>query len=438
MKLGLIFPQGNLYSRNRRFADSFRGSPGAMGYYTYWSGVGGGLLILAALTPPRFEVAFVDESLRPLTFDEDFDLVAISCLTQQATRAYLVADEFRRRGKTVVLGGIHPTVLPDDAKRHADSVVIGEAENVWPRLLSDFERGRLEPFYQSRDLLDLKDSPRPRYDLLRGLNYPVAWVQASRGCPRDCEFCAASKVFGPKYRHKSVEQVVGEIRFVKQELGIDHINFGDDNLFVDKRFYLPLIEALPACGIRWRAQTDVSIADNPDLLKKLYDSGCLTLFLGLESVDPEGLRDIDKANWKLKQRPRYAEAIERIQSHGLSVQGAFIVGLDSDDPSIFDRLIEFIEANHLFSVQVAILTPVPGTRLRERLEREGRVLDTPWENYTGFDVNYVPRNMTGAQLEEGLLRVYQHVTSADFMQRYVSYFRRIHSRLVRKAPVPAG
>jgi radical SAM superfamily enzyme YgiQ (UPF0313 family) len=189
-----------------------------------------------------------------------------------------------------------------------------------------------------------------------------------------------------------------EINSVTRELGTFHLDFADDNIFVDKRHFRPLLEALPSARVRWRAQTDVSVTDEESLLDLLYRSGCISLFLGLESLDARGPENLDRGNWKLRQRPRYARAIERIQNHGIGAQAGFIVGLDSDDPSIFDRLIEFIEANRLFSIQVTILTPLPGTRLRERLEKEGRALDTPWINYTGFGVNYVPRGLTPREL----------------------------------------
>ena len=430
MRVGFIFPPGNVLGRSSEFREYYKDSGGDRSSSQFWAGVGTSLLVPAALTPSSFEVEFIDDGLTPVSFDRPYDLVAITSMTQQATRAYQIADEFRRRGTPVVLGGIHASVLPEEARRHVDSVVIGEAEYLWPELLEDFRRGSLKPFYRSSQPVDLKDSPLPRFDLLKDKGYPVHWVQTSRGCPHDCEFCAASKVFGSKLRHKSTEQVVREIRFLTDELKVFRVHFADDNLFVDKKHYLPLLEGIASCRIHWRAVTDVSVAEDESLLKKLADSGCVALLLGLESVDDRGLANLDRGNWKLRQRPKYSEAIERIQSYGIEVQGAFIVGLDSDDPPVFDRLIEFITRSHLFSATIAILTPLPGTRLRERLEKEGRLLDTPWENYTIFDVNYVPKNMTTRELTAGQLRVYRFLTSAEYGLDRMSYFRQIQRSLM--------
>jgi radical SAM superfamily enzyme YgiQ (UPF0313 family) len=431
MRVAFVFPPGHVRGRSPEFREYYKDSGADLSDSPFYAGVGTSLLVPAALTPSSFEVEFIDDGLTPVSYDRPYDLVALTSITQQATRAYQIADEFRRRGTPVVMGGIHASVLPEEASRHVDSVVIGEAEYLWPELMEDFRRGCLKPFYRSSRTVDLKDSPLPRFDLLKDKGYPVHWVQTSRGCPRDCEFCAASRVFGSKLRHKTPDQVVREIRFLIDELKAFRVNFGDDNLFVDKKHYLPLLEGIASCRIHWRAVTDVSVAEDESLLKKLADSGCVALFLGLESVDDRGLINLDRGNWKLRQRPKYSDIIERIQSHGIEVQGSFIVGLDSDDPSVFDRLIEFISRGHLFSATISILTPLPGTRLRERLEKEGRLLDTPWENYTVYDINYVPKNMTARELAAGQLRVYRFITSAEYARERLAYFRQIQKSLMQ-------
>jgi len=180
------------------------------------------------------------------------------------------------------------------------------------------------------------------------------------------------------------------------------------------------------------AQTDITIARNKELLEMLRRSGCIFLFIGLESLTEEGLRSIDKHGWKLKHLHRYSDYVQNIQQHGIGVQGAFIVGLDSDDASIFDRVIDFVTANHLYGVQVTILTPLPGTRLRERLERENRILSNDWGNYTGWDVNFVPKGMTAKQLQRGLVTVYRAVTSREVFLKNMKYFKQIERNLLQK------
>ena len=432
MRIALISPRGSFFGKNEEFYDFWESSIDSKAYRDRWSGISSGLLIVAALTPPAYQIDFIDDNVDTIDFTARYDLVGISGTTQQAPRAYEIADEFRKKGITVVMGGIHATVLPQEAKEHSDSVVVGEAEHVWPILIDDFGKGLLKPYYRSERPIELKDSPIPRYDLLDKDKYRIFWVQTTRGCPHDCEFCAASKIYGSRYRTKGIAQVVKEIETIKRHVGDFRLYFADDNLFVNKRFYLPLLEKMAQLKMKWMAQTDIAVARNNELLEMLRRSGCIFLFIGLESLTEEGLRSIDKHGWKLKHLHRYSDYVQNIQQHGIGVQGAFIVGLDSDDPSVFDKVIEFVNANHLYGVQVTIVTPLPGTRLRERLERENRILSNDWGNYTGWDVNFVPKGMTAKQLERGLVTVYRAVTSREVFLKNMKYFKQIERNLLQK------
>ncbi len=432
-KLALISPKSSFFSDNRMVSSCFSNTFSAnannmiMSRYAYWTGGNSGLLVLAALTPSDFEIYYIDENYETINFQQKYDLVGISAMTQQATRAYGIADEFRERGVKVVIGGIHATVLPEEAKEHADAVVIGEAENIWHKLLQDLIVGEIKPFYKSAVPVDLSKSPIPRYDLLRKYDYKMVWVQTSRGCPRDCEFCCASNIYGKQYRHKTVDQVLNEIGIIRN-LWNDHIiNFTDDNMFVNKEYSYELLKRLGGAGIRWTAQADVSVADDSRFIELICKSGCKLLFIGFETLNKKG--KIDMHGWKQNRIESYPEVIRKIQSRGVGVLGAFIIGLDDDDNSIFDQLSEFIISNRLYASQISVLTPLPGTKLRERLLGERRILSDDWGKYTFLDVNYLPKLMSTAELQGGLLKIYDNVYSKAVRVTVMKHFMSIYAKL---------
>ena len=432
MKIGLISPKGNFWGNNRYFQKYWHNNPDSASQRSYWTGLSSGLLVIAALTPEKYEVELADENLDVVDFEKDYKLVGISCMTQQATRAYEIADEYRRRGKKVVLGGIHPTVMPDEAKLHADSVVIGEVEYLWGKILVDFENNRLQDFYRAEKLVNMKDSPVPRFDLLDPKKYSSIWIQTSRGCPHNCNFCAASKVYGKKYREKSNEQIIGELQYCMKVFKNSRYYFSDDNFFVNKRKKYELLEKMLPLKIRWGATTDISIAEHEELLELAYKSGCNTVLIGFESLSGANLESIDKAKWKFNYREKYQEYIQKIQSYGIGILGAFIVGFDGDDSSAFDSIAEFINETHLYGAQVMILTPFPGTDLRDTLEKEGRITGNNWSNYTAFDVNYLPGKLSKDELERGVVQIFQRITQKENFMKNMEYFKNIHRSLQKK------
>jgi radical SAM superfamily enzyme YgiQ (UPF0313 family) len=331
------------------------------------------------------------------------------------------------------LGGIHATVLSDEAEHHADSIVVGEAENSWAELLNDFASNRLKPVYTSQPEADLAKSPIPKYELLEGKSYKIVWIQASRGCPHDCRFCCASRVYGLTYRQKTISQVVEEIKKVRRIQKHALIGFADDNLFSNLEYSRELLEKIAGLGIKWIGQSDISVAYDDSLLKLIKKSGCVVLLIGLESVNEDNLRGLDSSNWKQKQRKNYEGSIRAIQNNGIGVIGTFMVGFDNDDNSTFDRIAEFIIDNRLAGAQIAALTPFPNTQLREDLLKAGRVLDTSWENYTFYDVNIKPDKMTCQELEKGILEVFKKVYSPDVAAGKRKYFKNIFSAM-RRSP----
>jgi len=433
MKLALITPKSSSLSGKAINTSMFKASRVSTEHnlvlprHEYWSGGCLGLMVVAALTPSGIEIDYLDEGFEQINFNIRYDLIGISAMTQQATRAYEIADEFRARGVQVVIGGIHATVLPEEAKEHADSVVIGEAENTWPDLISVFCSGEIKPFYKSLSSVDITKSPLPRYDLLKKYDYKMVWLQTTRGCPRECEFCVASNVYGKVFRYKTLSQVLGEINYIRGLWNEPVLNFADDNMFVNRSFSSDLISRLRSMELRWVAQTDVSVAEDVDFLKMLQSSGCKMLFIGFETLSKDNR--LDKHDWKQKKIDNYSKTISLIQSYGIGVLGAFIIGLDHDDISIVDELSDFIISNNLYATQITILTPLPGTRLRERLSEEKRIFTNDWSRYTFENAVFIPKNMSIIELDECLMRIYQRVYSREARTAVVQHFKGIYLKL---------
>jgi len=428
MRIALISPAG-LITGDGKLNDIFAKHPNIKNYTeSLTKAFSSGLLLIGALTPRNIETKLIDENCESIDFSEPFDLVGISAMTQQASRAYEIADRFRSQGATVVFGGIHATTTPEEAIKHFDSVFVGEAEETWPVFLKDFQNNRIAPFYRSKRLADLTKSPMPRYDLLKKDCYRVIWLQTGRGCPHDCEFCAASRIYGLRYRHKSIKQIVDEVTLIHNTWPNAHINFSDDNLFLDRKFSKELFKHLRNLDFRWFAQTDVSVANDEPFLDELREAGCTTLFIGFETVSEKSLSLVNKKSWKLRQLKNYSKAIARIQAKGIGIIGAFIIGFDEDTNEIFDDLADFVIRNNIFIPQIAILTPLPGTRVYERLKEEGRLLNNPWSQFTFTEVNFVPKNMTIDELRSGLYYIYERVYAPDVRRKVLLHFKSIFKK----------
>jgi radical SAM superfamily enzyme YgiQ (UPF0313 family) len=362
------------------------------------------LPLLAGLTPPGVEVRLVDENVERIDPDVPADWVAITCMTASAPRAYAVADAFRERGIPVILGGIHPTVLPDEAGAHADAVVIGEAEPVWPQVLADLAANRLRPRYQHPEYADLAGLPRPRRELLRAERYLTTnVVQTARGCPNACAFCTVSTVSGRRYRFRPVDEVVEEVR----PLG-GWVGFVDDNITGNPRRAKELFEGLIPLRLRWVGQADLNVAKDPELLSLAARSGCQALFIGLESLSQENLRAARKAP---NIGADMGEAIRKIHKAGIEIIGSFVLGLDGDDRGVFARTAEFAQRHKLAAAQFSVLTPFPGTVSRQQLEQEGRIVEQDWSRYTMSNVVFRPHQMTDLELHRGQRYVYRRFYS---------------------------
>ena len=370
-----------------------------------------GLLTLAGLTPDTFDIEYheIADLRNGGALPDHFDLVALSTFTAQFKEACAIADLYRAKGIPVVMGGITASSLPEEAAEHCASVVIGEGEPLWPQVLADFDRGRLKPLYfQSLPgQFDLRQAPMPRFDLLDPAKYNRITVQTSRGCPHRCEFCASSILLTSRYKVKPVEKVIAEIREIKKIWPRPFIEFADDNSFVHYEHYKRLLRELSKEHLRWFTEADINVAKDDELLALMRDSGCQQILIGLESPRRASLDGVEtNSNWKLRQQDRYQEAIAKVQSYGITVNGCFILGLDGDTPEIFDDVLHFVRDSGLYVVQITFLTAFPGTPLYRRLKAEGRILrDRAWELCTLFDLNIQPKNMKLEELQSGFLRL---------------------------------
>jgi radical SAM superfamily enzyme YgiQ (UPF0313 family) len=408
-----------------------------------------GLLYLAAVTPQEHDVRYFEATGDGAEPDELFncDLVAISTFSAQVFEAYAIADRLRRRGVRVAMGGLHVSVQPEEALQHADYVFIGEGERVWPHAIRAIERGSAQRLWNASDCepVDVGSLPVPRYDLLAGRPYNRFTVQTSRGCPWRCDFCASNIMLRQPYRKRPVEAIVRDIESIQDLYPRPFIEFADDNTFVDKTWGKELCGALALLRINWFTETDISVADDEDLLKLMRRSGCRQVLIGLESPVQSALEGVEqRTNFKARRFEGCVEALRRIQSHGITANGCFILGLDRHTPDVFEQVLDFAMSVPLYDVQITVLTPFPGTPLYERLLRENRLLEPGrWDLCTLFDVNYSPANMTVEELREGMYWLAERLYSAECLEeRRRGYFARIGNREIsesgsrQRPPVP--
>ena len=395
------------------------------------------LLTLAGLTPDDVEISYHEiADLRHLGELPACDVAAIASYSAQIKDAYALADRYRALGVRTVLGGLHVTARPEEAALHADAIVVGEGELSWPELIADLRAGRLQPVYAPNGReFSLADAPMPRFELLDLERYNRITVQTQRGCPWRCEFCAASIRLTPLYKVKPVERVIAEIREIKRLWPRPFIEFADDNTFVDRRHAKELLRAVAEEEIRWFTESDIAVADDPELLELMREAGCAEVLIGLESPNAGGVEGVElRRNWKRGRVADYREAVERIQSHGIPVNGCFVLGLDGDGPEVFDAVAAFVAESGLFDVQITVLTAFPGTPLYDRLRADGRLLDeTAWERCTLFDVNFRPQQMSPETLQHALVELGRRLYTEEQRTARRNAFYAHRRRFLREA-----
>jgi radical SAM superfamily enzyme YgiQ (UPF0313 family) len=394
---------------------------------------------IAAVTPPGVEVKIVDEAFDKIDFEEKVDLVGITAQTPVAPRAYQIADEFKSRGIPVVMGGVHASMLPQEALQHVDAVVVGEAEEVWPGLIEDLKRGRMKRLYEGNDFFKPSNLPFPRRELLNEKFYfPLKLLETTRGCPHHCDFCGVSRFFGFRYRNRPIREIERELRTLFQEgpvmtpllknilslmsrdlpyfLKRRLLYIIDSNVAGDRQFCLDLLSLLKQFDLLWYGHAPVSFAFDQRLLEGFAQSGCIAVNLGFESFSTTNLKAMGKG---FNQPSRYAEAVSRIHDQGIGVMGTFIVGLDDDDPGVFQRIIDFCIGSKLDWALTFIMAPYPGTDSFLRLEKEGRILCRDWEKYDSLHVVYQPLGMSVEELEKGMRRTWKEVFSTPSIYKRV-------------------
>jgi radical SAM superfamily enzyme YgiQ (UPF0313 family) len=400
MKIALISPKGPLYRRRGGvFKKSLRYQPLT-------------LTTLAALVPSELNPEFqlIDEGIADMPDHLHADLVGMTVITGTAKRAYELAADLRARGLTVVLGGPHVTLLPQEAAEHADAICVGYAEESWPQLLRDFAAGRLQKIYRQSDdfsLADKIDMPFARRDLFDSKNFLTQAVfEATRSCAHDCEFCVAPTAWGQKQYQKPIDWVIADIRQFIEKTGQRRILFVDLNLVSDKRYARELFTRLCELKIQWFGLSTVLIGHDPTLMELMAKSGCKGLLLGLETVMPSSLHD---ANKRFNNSIDFRRLIADLHHLGIAVQGCFVFGLDHDTPEVFDATVQFAIDAAVDLPRFAVLTPFPGTPLYQRLEREGRILTRDWTLYDAQHVVFQPKNMSAKELAEGHERAWKEV-----------------------------
>ncbi|NOX87800.1 MAG: radical SAM protein [Calditrichaeota bacterium] len=373
--------------------------------------------VLGALTPEEYDIEIIEERVQPIPFNRDYDLVGITYVTAFSNHAYEIADKFRAKGSTVVMGGPHASVRPKEALQHADSVVVGEAEDVWKILLNDFQNGRLQKLYRAPCLFNMERFPRPRLDLIpRQFTFKNSTL-ASKGCPFHCNFCFVNAFNKYRQRFRPIKDVVEDIQNMEGgALDKKLFIFWDDNFVGNPRYTKELLRAITPLGKKWATAASVNIANDDEMLKLLEKSGCTALFIGMESINSTSLKESDKFHNHVE---KYKEMIKKLHDHGIGLTGAFVFGFDHDDPSVFNRTLEMAIKIDLDCMTPAILTPLPGTPLYRRMLMNGRIFDHNWEHYDYFHVVFKPRLMTPEELYEGFL---------EFNKNFFSY-KSIFTRL---------
>jgi radical SAM superfamily enzyme YgiQ (UPF0313 family) len=388
---------------------------------------------IAAVTPPDVEVKIVDEAFEKINFEEKVDLVGVTAQTPVAPRAYQIAKEFKKKGTLVVMGGVHASMLPQEALQHVDAVVVGEAEEVWPDLIEDLRRGQMRRIYAGSGFVNSSNLPFPRRDLLnKKFYFPLKLIETTRGCPHHCDFCGVSKFFGFRYRHRPLSEIERELNtffqkgtvmnpvlkktlslfsqdlpyFLKRRL----LYIIDSNVAGDKRFCHDLLSLLKEFDLLWYGHAPVSIAFDQKLLEGFSKSGCIAINIGFESFSAKNLNTMGKG---FNQPSRYAEAVKRIHDQGVGIMGTFIVGLDDDDPGVFQRTIDFCIDSKLDWALTFIMAPYPGTDSYLRLDKERRIFCRDWEKYDSLHAVYHPLLMSVEELEKGMRGIWKEVFSTS-------------------------
>jgi radical SAM superfamily enzyme YgiQ (UPF0313 family) len=381
--------------------------------------------IFATLTPPEHSFIFVDEEIDTVDFDGlNPDLVAITTMSVQAMRAYQIAGEFKKRGATIVIGGIHASVMTEEVVDHCDAAVVGEGENIWPILLEDFKNGTLKKVYDAKDYPPVTEFVAPKYSIYKNDNYLTFPIQATKGCPYNCDFCSIRYSSGHKYRMKPVEDVIKDIEeaekyndFSKGGVERKSYFFVDDNLYVNRAYTQKLFAAMAEKDISWDGQGTINTASDEETVELMAKSGCRSFNFGLESISELALKEINKP--KINVDADYATAIKTLMDKGIIPGAFFISGFDEDDVTAFEKTMDFIRETNLLQTVLSMLTPYPGTELYRRMRESKRIFNDSWGSYNSWQCVYTPKQMTADELQAGFHWLTLQMSSVQYSKQAV-------------------
>ena len=368
--------------------------------------VGLALPLLAALTPEGFDVEICYETIEDVPFDTDADLIGISSMGHAVMRTIAIAQEFKKRGKTVVLGGYMVSLMPEEAQKYCDSVMIGDSEETWPQMVRDFENGNLQKVYKKK--LEKLTYPIPKYELI--LNKKIGNflpVQAGRGCPKTCSFCSIYCLYKGQYLKRDIDEVIRDIKKIKS-LGFRQFLLLDDNIFSDRDYAIKLCAEIKKLKMYWMTQCSIDIAKDEELLDTIAKSGCYMLSFGLESISKESLIGMHKA-WAKPEN--YSEQINIIRKHGIDISTEMVVGAEGDTLESIKATAKFVADNHIAVPRFYILTPIPGTEYYDEMKKADRIYNTDMYSYNACEAVHYPKNMTPQELTKAYWDLYNEVYS---------------------------
>jgi len=377
---------------------------------------------LVAITPPGHEIDIIDERYEPIDFSKHYDLVGISCLTYNSIRGYEVAAEFKKKGIPTVMGGYHATLMPHEAKRYVDSVVVGEGEYTWPKVVEDVGKGQLKPFYRPDKFIPPEEIPAANHDV--GTYNPFSEpIQASRGCPTGCEFCAMNVMEGRVFRGRPVDHLIEEMKSFKTR----NIFFSDASLTVNPKYSKELFKGMAELNKKSEAFANVNVVSRDDeFLNLAKEAGIYNWYVGIESISQENINQAGKGTNKIEY---YSKAIKKIRDHGMMITGFFMFGFDFDNTETFEKTLEKIYEWGFDEVSFSVITPYPGTRLYDRFEKEGRITCRDWSQYHEGKVNYKPTNLTERQIIDGMRMMaldfysYPNIIKRSFSHNKLNLYR---------------
>ena len=370
---------------------------------------------IAALTPKEDEIQIIDEQISPIDYNIDVDLVAISVNTSVSLRAYEIADNFRKKGIKVVLGGLHPSLMPDESLKYADSVIIGDADNSWPQLLIDFKKNKLKRTYVSNQENELR-LPTPKWEIFKGMGYiNTNFVEATRGCSHNCKFCSTLPFYNHKHRTRPIKDIIMDIKKV-ESFPKKFIFFVDDNIICDRKYAKELFKALIPLKIYWISQATADIGEDEELIKLATESGCFGLFLGFDSISKLSLNEVNKKHNHLEQ---YKKTVDLLHKYGIGIEAGFMFGFDHDTKDIFNETLEFLNQAKIESFLAMYLTPIPGTKMYNEFKKQKRLIINDYSEYDFRHVVIKPKNMTSKELYEGVSWISKEFNSKKLMYKRI-------------------